>query len=65
MKAKLRYICNKCDKVFSSGNRPDGVPNGVAVKLKDGRIANFCADCIMSFSTEEGKKWLDAFKENK
>lgn len=61
MKAKLRYICNKCDKIFSSGNRP----NGVAVKLKDGRIANFCADCIISFSTDEGKKWLDAFKENK
>ena len=42
----------KCDKTFTPGNRPDGIPNGVGFQLQDGTIVHYCADCII----EEGRK---------
>lgn len=44
--------CNECGKYFEAGNHPDGTPNGVGFKLKDGSIYNVCHDCVV----EQGKR---------
>lgn len=39
--------CDKCGAVFISGNRPDGLPNGVGFALQDGTFVNMCANCMI------------------
>lgn len=39
--------CDKCGAVFISGQRADGLPNGVAFKLQDGTMVNMCANCMI------------------
>lgn len=55
--------CDKCGKEFKPGNRPSGVPNGVGFVLADGTEITICAECIESFTTDEGREWLDKLKE--
>lgn len=44
--------CDFCGKEFEFGNRPDGIPNGIALKGKDGSKTTICADCVI----KEGRK---------
>ena len=46
------HTCDKCGAKFVPGNRPDGLPNGVAFVLKNGKVVTYCADCIMKFGQE-------------
>lgn len=48
----MKIICSECGREFSPGNRPDGMPNGVAFVLEDGTVYNACADCIMKHGME-------------
>lgn len=45
-------ICHECGKEFYFGNRPDGLPNGVAMEGPNGETVNICSDCIIA----KGKK---------
>ena len=37
--------CDKCENVISDTiQRADGLPNGVSMKLEDGRTITICAD---------------------
>lgn len=44
--------CNECGKYFTSGNRPDGLPNGIGFVLNDGTKINVCTDCIIERGEE-------------
>lgn len=39
--------CDKCGAVFISGQRPDGLPNGVGFKMQDGTVVSMCANCMI------------------
>lgn len=39
--------CDKCNRVFISGNGIDGLPNGVGFQQQDGNIITLCKACIM------------------
>lgn len=54
--------CDCCGKTFVSGNRADGIPNGMGFVLQDGRQINVCADCMMDMS--KLKPFLDSVKES-
>ena len=56
-------ICDNCKHFFTAGNRPDGVPNGVAFVQKNRKKITMCADCIIKLGKmdEDQKK---AFFEN-
>lgn len=40
-------ICDLCGKVFESGNREDGLPNGVGFIAEDGVEITICTDCLL------------------
>lgn len=48
----IKVRCCRCKKEIIPGNRPDGIPNGVGFQLENGKILNFCAECII----KEGMK---------
>lgn len=48
--------CDKCGKVFVVGNRPDGLPNGVAFVAADGNKVTMCADCLIKMGEELEKE---------
>lgn len=53
--------CDICGKTFETGNRPDGLPNGMTFVLKDGAELTMCADCIIEMgkvreAESEGEK---------
>lgn len=50
--------CIECGKIFVAGNRPDGIPNGIALALENGKRITFCCDCIMKIGamTEKEKE---------
>lgn len=52
--------CDHCGKEFDSGNRKDGVPNGVSFVLKNGQKLTFCAECLIAKgnATKEEKKTM-------
>lgn len=39
--------CDKCERVFISGNGSDGLPNGVGFEMQDGTVKTLCKACIM------------------
>lgn len=39
--------CRKCGKEFNAGNREDGLPNGIGMLLRDGRMIDICTECVM------------------
>ena len=39
--------CDKCGAVFISGQRADGLPNGIGFALQDGTVVNMCANCMI------------------
>ena len=55
--------CDKCGKSFKPGNQPNGIPNGIAFQMDDGAMVTVCAECVASFATDEGKRWLDKLDE--
>lgn len=59
--------CDRCGKVFTPGNRPDGVPNGVGVMLRNGKQITVCADCVEAVGKGDkaAKKWLDKIAKEK
>lgn len=52
------YECHVCGKKFLPGTRPDGLPNGVGMVLKNGNTLNFCSECIFSMCDKD-KSELD------
>ena len=54
-------ICDKCKKFFMSGNRPDGIPNGVKMLLKGGKSVTICADCMVKLGAMKTEAEKDAF----
>ena len=44
--------CDVCGKEFESGNRPDGIPNGMAFILEGGKSITMCAECIIEKGRE-------------
>jgi hypothetical protein len=44
--------CDECGKEFKPGNRPDGAPNGIGLKLQNGTVYTICADCVMRMTPE-------------
>lgn len=55
---KGTYECHVCGKKFYSGTRPDGLPNGVGMVLKNGNSLNFCSECIFGLCDKD-KSELD------
>lgn len=53
--------CEKCEKEFEKGNRPDGMPNGIGFVTKDGKEHILCTDCICKMTEKEmneiARKW--------
>ena len=43
---RVNIKCDGCGKEIVPGNRPDGVPNGVGFVLADGKVVNYCAECL-------------------
>lgn len=39
-------ICDNCGRNFETGNT-DGLPNGVAFALQDGRMITMCQRCLI------------------
>ena len=64
---KSRMKCDRCGKVFTPGNRPDGVPNGVGFMLRNGKQITVCADCVEAVGKGDkaAKKWLDRIAREK
>lgn len=58
-------ICNSCGKEFQSGNRPDGIPNGIGFVVTGGTI-NVCADCVIAMGQmdeEHKREFLEKLKD--
>lgn len=49
LKGAIKMKCDGCGRIFFSGNRPDGTPNGVTFLTKNGAEITVCADCITKF----------------
>ena len=63
----MQIRCNECDKPFTIGNRPDGLPNGCGFELQDGRIINVCTECIIALGRHDPKgreKLLNGIKRS-
>lgn len=61
---KIKGIrCNICGKVFRTGNRPDGLPNGVGFVAEDGETFNVCTDCLLD--EEKLQAWAENVKKEK
>lgn len=45
--------CAGCGKIIVPGNGPNGLPNGLGFQLKDGRVINVCADCIVAMARKQ------------
>jgi UDP-glucose 6-dehydrogenase len=41
-------ICDNCKKFFISGNRPDGIPNGVKMLMRGNKSITMCAECLIA-----------------
>lgn len=54
-------ICDNCKKFFLSGNRPDGIPNGVEIIQKDGKSITMCAECVISIGKMDEKEKAEFF----
>lgn len=48
----IQMICDKCGKEFESGNRPDGLPNGMGFVLEDGTLVTYCTDCMIEIGEQ-------------
>ena len=58
-------ICKGCKHFFTSGNRPDGLPNGCGFQLDNGKIINLCADCLIrlgQMDDEQKREFIDQLK---
>jgi len=44
---QMLILCDRCAKIFSPGNRPDGIPNGVTFVQDNGKPITLCADCLI------------------
>lgn len=49
VKTKKVIICDSCGKKFKPGNNPEGLPNGIGFEMQDGKIINYCRNCIIEF----------------
>ena len=61
-------ICNSCKKYFTDGNRPGGMPNGVAFVLQGGKRITVCADCMISLGKmddDHKREFLDTLMRKK
>ena len=59
-------ICTNCKKYFTTGNRPDGIPNGVKMLLKGGKSITMCAGCMISIgkmSNGERDSFIEELKK--
>ena len=56
-------VCDKCKKSFDVGNRPDGIPNGVTLMLRNGKSLTMCADCVMILGRGTKKQRNEFFKD--
>jgi len=59
-------ICDKCKKFFMSGNRADGIPNGMKLIMKNGKSLTVCADCVIKvgqMSEEEKDEFFREYKD--
>ena len=55
--------CDHCGKEFESGNREDGLPNGVGFVTDDGRHITLCSDCLMMVGAMPSRERLEFYKE--
>lgn len=53
MKPVRIIACYNCNNKFMVGNRPDGSPNGVGFKDKNGLIINLCHDCVAKIADDK------------
>ena len=58
-------ICDKCKKFFASGNRRDGIPNGVSMVMKNRKAITLCSDCVISIQQMNAEQKEAFFKELK
>lgn len=49
---KPYIICDRCGRIFTPGNRPDGIHNGVIFTTQSGEIQTYCTDCLIKIGTE-------------
>ena len=49
-------ICDNCKKFFMSGNRPDGIPNGVKMIMKNNESITLCVNCLISVGAMSEKE---------
>lgn len=54
--------CDNCKKEFKSGNREDGIPNGVGFQMEDGTTITLCADCLIELGKLDEKGRNKFFK---
>lgn len=54
----MKLICDKCGREFKPGNRPDGLPNGIAFNTVDGEVV-ICTECIIKKGIEKENGKVD------
>lgn len=59
----MKIMCDGCEAVFKPGNRPDGYPNGVGMKMQNGKLINLCYSCVCKAG--RNPKFLDEIVKNK
>ena len=58
-------ICKNCKRFFMSGNRADGLPNGLGFVQKDGKKLDICANCLISLGQMDEKQKAEFFEKLK
>lgn len=58
-------ICDKCKRFFMAGNRPDGIPNGVKMILKNNESITLCAQCLIDLGKMNEDQKAEFFNELK
>ena len=55
-------ICRGCKFFFTSGRRPDGLPNGCGFQLENGEFIDLCTDCLIrlgQMDDEQKREFID------
>lgn len=66
MKKVKAISCDKCESVIISGNT-NGLPNGIALILKNGKTITLCQNCVIEFGRmdyKESEKFIKELIEN-